>query len=275
MALSAPRLTNLIALAVAAGTLLLPPATAAQQDAARPQPQDIGAQPGHLPKVHFIPSAASLTRYPIWVEASKVFRPDGSVDSALIPVEGQRMLAALMTKAPDNGCVRVGPFFEDIVNPPERNSIEQATRNSRLVLRGRVSENAYGVSGYIPGQLLRVVPEETIKGKPRDVEAYYVFIPMGRFKLGNVAVCKTDSRYPDPPRVGDEVLLFVPDEPSWQADQSEPYLELLDDGGIATIHANATLSLPKRLRTSNPTTSVMTPDDFLARVRTAAGHGGR
>ena len=252
-----------------AGSLLLPSAVTGQQDAARPQPQDIGAQPGHLPKVHYVPSNAAYTKYPIWVDASMVFNPDGSVNTTLLPVEGERTVTALLQKAPAHGCVPVGTYFEDLANLPERNSIEQATKNSRLVVLGKVTENAYGISGYIPGQLLRVVPEEVIKGQPRDVAAYFVFVPVGYFKLGSVTLCKTDSRYPEAPRVGDQVLLFVPDGPNWQADQKEPYLELQDDGGIVTIHGDSTVSLPKRFQRPGDTKAPPSSGDVLSRVRAA------
>jgi hypothetical protein len=145
------------------------------------------------------------------------------------------------------------------------------------VILGKVTEKAFGVQVYFPGQLLRVVPEKILKGQPRNVPAYFVFMPVGNFKIGEVPLCVTDSRYPDAPEAGDQVLLFVPeDEPNWQAKQNEPYLELLDDGGIVTIHSNSTVSLPARFaRASSPGPGgpKVTPEEILARVRTAAVQG--
>jgi hypothetical protein len=56
----------------AASSFLLSSEITAQQDAARPQPpppQDIGAAPGHLPKVHYVPSRAPEMTYPLWASA--------------------------------------------------------------------------------------------------------------------------------------------------------------------------------------------------------------
>jgi hypothetical protein len=101
-------------------------------------------------------------------------------------------------------------------------------------------------------------------------------MPVGDFKIGNVPLCVTDNRYPDAPKVGEQVLLFVPeDEPDWQAKQNEPFLELLDDGGIVTIHSDSSVSLPAKFaKAASPKVKA---GDVLARVRAAAavqeGHG--
>jgi hypothetical protein len=257
-----------------AGSLLLPSAVTGQQDAARPQPQDIGAQPGHLPKVHYIPSRMPYGKYPLWVDASMIFNPDGSVNATLIMPEGQHVISALLAKPREHGCVPAGPVMEDLVNAPDRDTIEDATKNSRLVVLGTVTEKAFGLSGDIFGQLLRVEPQEIFKGLPRTVPAYFVFMPVGDVKLRGVTICKTDSRYPKAPEIGDQVLLFAPDEPNWQADQNEPYLELLDDGGIVTISSDSTVSQPARFqRKSNPKSSASKSEEILVRVRAAAAKG--
>jgi hypothetical protein len=257
-----------------AGSLLLPSAVTGQQDAARPQPQDIGAQPGHLPKVHYIPSDP-WRQYPIWTDASMVLNQDGSINTTLIPKdEGDWTLKPLLTAPLVHGCSPAGGILEDIANAPDRRSVEEATTNSRLVILGRVTEKAFGVEVDRPGQLLRVVPEKILKGQPRQVPAYFVFMPVGNFKIGNVPICAADSRYPDAPSVGDQVLLFVPDGPNWQAKQNEPFLELLDDGGIVTIHSDSTVSQPARFgKASSPASVKSTPEDILARVSAAAAKG--
>ena len=251
----------LLAAGVLAGAVFLSYPVSGQQDAARPQPQDIGAEPGHLPKVHYVPSD-SWTTSPIWIDASLVLNRDGSINTSLIPKDQAEWdLKPLLAMPLKNGCVPAGAVLQDIVNAPDRRSVEEATKNSRLVILGKVTEKAFGVEVYLPGQLLRVVPEEILKGQPRSVPAYFVFMPVGDFKIGNVPLCVTDNRYPDAPKVGDQVLLFVPeDEPDWRAKQNEPFLELLDDGGIVTIHSDSSVSLPAKF--------------VLARVRAAAAVQG-
>lgn len=239
-------------------SLLTSLGAAAQQDAARPQPvyKDIGAQLGHLPKVHYIPSQAADSSYPFWVDASMVLNADGSLNTSLLNPSAVLILQDLRANAPELGCLAVGHAFVGSGSSPERNTPEQAARNSRLVLLGTVSEKAYGIGGDLPGQLLRIVPDEIIKGKPRNVPAYFVFLPVGTFKIGSLEICKTDEFYPEPPAVGEQVLLFVPDSWGWQQNEDDPYLNLKGESGITTIHADSTVSLPQpfraRLKTAPP-----------------------
>lgn len=246
--------------------------TTAQQDVARPQPvyQDIGAQAGHLPKVHYIPSQAADSKYPFWIDASMVLNDDGSPNTDLLEPSAVITVKTLRANAPARGCQTVGHYFFDRVGRPERNTPQQAARNSRFVLLGTVTEKTYGIGGNQPGQLLRVTPDEIFKGQPRNVPAYFVFLPAGTFKIGNLEICKTDEFYTEPPAVGEQVLLFVPDSWDWQQNQSDPYLNVLDESGIITIHADATASLPRPFRTTLKT-AAPSSGALLSSVRSAAG----
>jgi hypothetical protein len=257
-----------------ASSLLLSSAITAQQDAARPQAhpsRDIDTAPGHLPKVHYVPSRAPEMTYPLWIDRSFVLNANGTINTSLIHPQGVREIQAIRALPRASGCTPVGPYLQDIVNLPPRETLEQTTRSSQLVILGKVTEKAYGFKVDEPGQLLRVVPEEILKGHPRDVLAYFVFFPVGTFKLGDLRICKTDSRYPEPPAVGDEVILFSLE---WQPlDEHEPYLELEDGEGIVTIHSGGVVSLPERFR-SRPTTSLpVGRDDIVGRVRAAGKEG--
>jgi hypothetical protein len=253
------------------GFLLSSRGTTAQQDAARSQPlhQDIGAQPGHLPKVHYIPSQAADSNFPFWVDASMVLNADGSLNTSLLNPSAILILRDFRANAPEHGCLAVGHAFGGSTGAPERNTPEQAARNSRLVLLGTVTEKAYGIGGDLPGQLLRIVPDEVIKGQPRNVPAYFVFLPVGTFKIGSLEICKTDESYPEPPAVGDQVLLFVPDSWDWQQNQDDPYLTLKGESGIITIHADSTVSLPQPFR-AKLKTPPLSSGALLSSVRSAA-----
>jgi hypothetical protein len=263
--------SSLAAGAFLAGALLLSSPSIARQDAARPQPpEDIGATPGHLPKTHYIPSRAASSSYPFWVDASMVLNADGSPNTTLLHPATVILIENFRKNAAGKDSVAVGHYFEDQVSPPERTTLEQATRNSRLVLLGTVTERAYGFAGDEPGQLLRVTPDEIMKGQPRNVPAYFVFMPVGTFKIGNLTIRKTDDYYSDPPAIGEQVVLFVPDSWDWQQNQQDPYLELLDPSGIVTIHSKSKVSLPKRLRQDlSAASSSLGADELLARVRAA------
>jgi hypothetical protein len=243
---------------VGAQPTTVPPAT----------PQDIGAEPGHLPKVHYVPSRT--TSYPLWIEESMLLNPDRSVNTDLVHPSVVAEIKALRRTPAEAGCVRVGAEPEDSIGVPPRGSIEEGTRNSRLVVLGKVTERAYGFKAYIPGQLLRVVPEETLKGVPRDIPAYFAFVPVGNFHLGVMPLCKTDDLFADPPRVGDEVVLFAPAGPDPDKDEREPFLEVEDDKGLVTVHSDGAVSLPRAWRKEEDSTpSPVTRDDLLARVRRA------
>jgi hypothetical protein len=229
-------------------------------------PQDIGAAPGHLPKVHYVPNR--MASYPLWIEKSMLLNPDRSVNTDLVHPSVVAVIKALRRTPAEAGCVRVRAEPEDSIGVPPRGSIEEGTRNSRLVVLGEVTERAYGFKAYVPGQLLRVVPEETLKGVPRDVPAYFAFVPVGNFHLGVMPLCKTDDLFADPPQVGDEVLLFVPAGPDPDEDEREPFLELEDDKGLVTVRSDGTVSLPRAWRREEDSTpSPFTRDDLLERVR--------
>jgi hypothetical protein len=264
------RILFLLSLTIALCSLLFSSLVTAQQDASRPpvtMPQDLGSSPGHLPRAHYVPSRAPEMTYPLWLDSSMILSADGTINTALVHPQVAREIKAILALPPKNGCIPVGPYFHDTINPPPRATLEQATHSSLLVLLGKVTEKAYGFLGETPGQLLRVVPEEVIKGWPRDVAAYFVFLPVGTFKLGDLTICKTDSRQPDPPAVGEQVLILASEEPGWQQDREEPYLDLEDEGGLVTIHSGGAVSLPKRYRTPSASSAPRGQDDVLARVR--------
>jgi hypothetical protein len=264
------RLTILLLVEVLCGSFLSPRAYA-QPSTPQTTLKDIGADPGHLPKVHYVPGRSSQG-YPLWIEKSMILNPDRSVNTDLVSPPVAAEIKALRATPAEGGCVRVGSESEDAIGIPPRDSIEAGTRNSRLVVLGKVTEIAYGFKAHIPGQLLRVVPEETLRGKPRDVPAYFVFVPVGSFHLGAMPLCKTDDLFADPPQVGEDVILFAPTGPESDDDEKEPFVELEDDKGLVTIHSNDEVSLPRAWRKEGEAKSTMSPtrDSFLERVRRAA-----
>ena len=268
------KMKHIVAAAVFFSLLLVSRAGTAQQDAARPLPQDVSGGPGHLPKVHYIPSRVADSPYPFWVDASMVLKADGSPNTALLHPGAVSLIQDLRKSTLVNGCIPVGHYFDSSGFASDRDTPQQGAQSSRLVILGTVTEKEYGIAGTQPGQLLRVTPDEIIKGQGRHgVDAYYVFMPVGNFKIGNLSLCKTDDEYPDPPAVGDQVLLFAPDQWDWQQNENDPYLNLLDASGIVTLHSNGQVSLPKRFRDHlKAGATPRSAEDLLANVRTAAAH---
>jgi hypothetical protein len=93
-----------------------------------------------------------------------VLDADGSLNTTLLHPATVVLIQNFRNNAAGKVAVAVGHYFEDQASPPERNTLEQAARNSRLVLLGTVTERTYGFAGDEPGQLLRVTPDEIIKG---------------------------------------------------------------------------------------------------------------
>jgi hypothetical protein len=267
------RFTILSLTAILSVSLISSPPAAAQA-ASIPPPvvhKDVDAKPGHLPKVHYV-SGQTVSPHPAWIEKSMLLNPDESVNMDLASPAVAAALKALQSSPVEGGCVRVRAYPEDSIGVPPRGTIEEGTRNSSLIVRGKVTEKSFGFRIDIPGQLLRVVPQETLKGTPREVSAYFVFLPVGNFHLGSTPLCKMDDRYADAPRVGDEVLLFVPAGFDRDQDVQEPLLELEDGEGLVTIRSKDDLSLPRTWRNQiDVKSSPLTLDEILSRIRSAMG----
>jgi len=209
------------------------------------------------------------TDSPVWIDARNLLGADGKPDARNYrDPHDLRSLTQLLQATPEDGCVAVKEIFRSVAAPPQRATIEAAVAGAELVLLGTVQGAAYGFSGTVPGQLLRVVPDQLLAGRAHTVSAYYAFVPIGTFLVGGTKVCKTDARYPEPPLPGEQVVLFVPrlGEP----DPSEPFVDLFDDGGIVTIHADAGVDLPARYKDQESRPPVKTKAELLARIRAAA-----
>ena len=219
-----------------------------------------------LPALHYLAGDPDR-KYPVWVDEKSMVTPAGELRTDIIAPSELVLLRDSLATPPQNGCIPVGPVYEDMALPP-RGSIEEGTTHSRLVLLGTVIASAPGFSGAMPGQLLRVLPLEVLKGQPRGVASYNVFFPVGRVKLGKVDLCKTDPRYPEMPRIGDRVVVFAPDTFPWKED--ETFLEPFDDAGWITIHPGGSVSLPGRFRSPETKSKGIQETEVLERIRAAA-----
>ncbi|HEY0783682.1 MAG TPA: hypothetical protein VGE98_14575 [Thermoanaerobaculia bacterium] len=241
---------------------LLPQLPSAFTRAARPATPD-----ADLPRV-YSPHHVR-TAYPVWIDARNLLGADGKPDGRNYrDARDLRSLTQLLQTPPDDGCVAVKEVFLSVAEPPKRATIEEAVAGAELVLLGTVKGTAYGFSGTVPGQLLRIVPDQLLAGQAHTVSAYYAFVPVGTFLVGRTKVCKTDARYPEPPLPGEQVVLFVPR--LGDPDSSEPFLDLFDDGGIVTIHSDAGVDLPARYKEPESGPPVRTKAELLARIRAAA-----
>lgn len=199
------------------------------------------------PRTLFRPAGGSL-QLPAFVSADATLKEDGTVDESLFSPEAVDSIRSLLATAPQGGCIRAENYYESYVNPPSRPTLDEAVRSSHLVLLGTVEEKTFGFSGFTPGQLLHVRPDQALKGVAKE-SLYYVFAPVGDFSVGNARICKTDTRYAPPPEIGEQLLAFVPK--LWNSDRESSFLNTFDEAGIITIREDSSLSLPRRYVTGN------------------------
>lgn len=202
---------------------------------------------------------------PDWVVADSVVTSSGDVDAHLFSVADRTIIQSYLAVPPQDGCVRLGlATVQDKVDSPNRRpDLASAIRNTEWVMLARVTARAGGFHRSEPGTLLQVEPVEIFKGPKKRSGRSFVFMPLGRLKVGVTEICKTHPLYADLPKVGEEVLLFV--DPDWRNQG-----ELLDTGnlgagaetGIVTIHSDGKVSLPEVYRDAGKARSPSTRADL-------------
>jgi hypothetical protein len=219
-----------------------------------------GAAPMTAEAALFYPMPKMLYLYqqtlPVWAEASVAVSAEGELNPAVWGSETARIHEILTTPA-DNpiyfndklvgyrdkpsapGCRDVGPTFFDYPEPPRRGTLEEAVTDSKVALLGRVTNKAYGFYAGEPGQLFQLEPVRSY-GSPLSKARYYFFMPIGRFSVAGLTICKTDQRYAEPPDIGGEVFLFVldPEKPAGVL------FHVLDPGDVVPINSDGSLRLP-------------------------------
>ena len=211
---------------------------------------------------------------PVWVDASAVFDEHGNLRSELFGDEATDLARQLGESG--ESCLEFENAHISYAQPPPRGSLDQAVEHSRTRLLAEVTNKAFGIySGFIPGQLLQVVPLKAF-GEPLPAKHYYFFIPMGRFPLGQRLICKQDASYAEPPEVGGKVFLFIAGVPRGR---DENLLVVYGPGDIVPVGRDGSLWLPKHYaqpqgaveKSSGPTSK----DELLNRLEEALPERGR
>ncbi|HEX2643510.1 MAG TPA: hypothetical protein VHU81_10985, partial [Thermoanaerobaculia bacterium] len=133
------------------------------------------------------------------------------------------------------------------------------------VFVAKVTVRKAGFHRNIPGILLQIHPEETIKGPADRSSAHFIFMPIGVFEIGTTGICKTHPSYANLPEIGDEVLLFIDLESTWR-EQGE-FLWTDEETGIVTIHGSKEVSFPRNFLTNGKSTKPATREELLRRVQ--------
>lgn len=170
--------------------------------------------------------------YPTWVSLEAAFTSSGElVEEVFHPHLLRQVQEILKTPTdPKRGCVPIGPVYTSWVNPPDRSSLTKAARQSETVLRGQVLAAAPGFDRGTAGQLFLVHPEEVMEGGSVPSRVLF-FMPVGEFQIGERSYCKEDYRFPEPPQVGDEVLLLIPE----RTGPEEEFLDLQYETSLVVL----------------------------------------
>jgi hypothetical protein len=237
--------------------------------------------------------SSPIQELPLWAEASVAVAADGELNPAVWGSETGRIREILTTPA-DNpiyyndkivayqgvqgqpeepGCRNVGTTFFDYPDPPRRATLDDAITNSEVAVLGRVTNKAYGFSGGEPGQLLQIEPVRSY-GHPLSQPRYYFFVPVGRFTVGGVKICKTDDRYAKPPDIGDKVFLFV----GMPEDTPGVFFRIYSAGDIIPVAPGGSLRLPRHYAADEPgaalrASPLRSESDLLARIQAMRGNG--
>jgi hypothetical protein len=196
---------------------------------------------GEIPPVLYTSLTKQDRTFPTWVSADAAVDAEGMVDPSLFHPFVAEDLQALLRDSPEaDGCLQLGDVYTDVVNAPDRSSLAKAAKASDLVAVATVIDREYGFRFMEAGQLLTIRVEEVLRGDPKLGE-YFIFIPSGRFRAGPYEICKSDSRFPEAPAIGDEVVVLVPEVEN----PLEPYLDLVWDTSLVVLRSPGEVSLPK------------------------------
>jgi hypothetical protein len=223
------------------------------------------AHDSNQPRILFRPEEGSH-RYPAFVSADAALATDGTIDKSLFSPEAVDSIRNLLATSPQGGCIRAENYYESYVDPPPRATLGQAVRSSHLILLGTVVDKTFGFSGFTPGQLLHVRPDQTLKGSAQE-DMYFVFVPVGDFSVGAFRICKTDTRYATPPEIGEQLLALVPK--LWNSDQPNVFLNTFDEAGVLTIKKDESLRFPRRYEKADG--MPMHRQELLQMIRSLAG----
>lgn len=206
---------------------------------------------GRIPP--YIASRYGPTSDAAWISARSVLNSKGELNLEALP-PGLRIAAQRQIESGDyqkQGCIQT--LQVNVELPPDlgaRGTLGDLARNSLAILRGTVTAIDQGFGSYgTAALLLEVQVDERVKGSVKIVDAPYVYVeyPVASFEAGGYRFCKKDSRWPEPPEIGDRLMLF-------------PYMPPGDEGGqviapfpdafevIFERKRDGALALPKALR---------------------------
>ncbi|MEM8962149.1 MAG: hypothetical protein AAGD38_11770 [Acidobacteriota bacterium] len=152
------------------------------------------------------------TGHPFWVRADLVFQRSGEVESSLLDSSLSKTLEARLGLFTQGNCIDQKLLTVVNTNVPEVrwNSLEEAIDKTPNIIKGKVLDAAPGLLSESLGTLARLGEIEFLKKHPLlDASSeYFLHIATARFDVDGDTFCVEDPRLPDPPNIGDEVIVF-------------------------------------------------------------------
>jgi len=149
--------------------------------------------------------------YPYWVDASQAVDANDYVHGEYFFDEG-RSLNAWMATPEENGCIPIEiaqpSLAPDDEHPQVRDTLHDAIATSVQIVQATVVDEAAGFGGAIPGTLLTLRADKSLKGKPAP-GTFHAFMPVGNVPFGTKQICKSDSNYIPVPRIGEQIVIFT------------------------------------------------------------------
>lgn len=181
------------------------------------------SQSGRIPP--YIASRYGPTSFAAWVSANSVVNANGELNLEALPI-GLRMSVQRQIESGDyqkQGCLQTLEVSVDQAGPiKERGTLKDLTRNSIGILQGTVTDIDAGFGSYgTPALLLEIQVTDRVKSSDKIADSSYVYFeyPVATFEAGGYRFCKKDSRWPQPPEIGDRVMLFPYRQPGDMAGQ--------------------------------------------------------
>lgn len=230
-------------------------------------PPSAADRSGRIPT--HIASRFGPTSDPAWVSAASVVDRQGNLIWDSLPF-GVRTGVELQMKNgayKPGGCLHFGPLTYDHAGPVQpRASLKDLVENSLGIIRGTVTGLDQGFGAGNPSLLLEIRIDEWLKRSKKiaNLDFLYLPYPVAEFEVGGYRFCKTDPRWPEPPRVGDRVLLFpyrIPYDPADQVIVPDP------DGFEVILERGEGIALPRQLKGLSDFAGAKNLDVIRERVR--------
>lgn len=207
---------------------------------------------------------------PVWVDASLVLTSSGAVDPKLFAPSAVSVIQTLLALPEVGGCIQATEVTSDYlfivgVTPPKAQSLAESIKTSELIMVGAVTNKSYGFSDQIAGELVQIKPEVLIKDSQGRQDYYYLFIPVGTFRVGGKLICKTDQREATPPEVGEHIAVLLRATTRGTSNFIFP-----SEASHITIKSDGSLLAPEHLKPGLPATK----SELLQVLKRASAPGG-